>query len=218
MKFLDVPQSGSVAATTSSRNRFGQYRRTRAIPVQPRTPAQVAARSRLSTMAASWRGLTSAELTSWNSFGQSFTVVNSIGATVHLTGLQCYIKVNTVNLLNGGSAVSTPPALPSFVACTVTSIDATAATPIIEASGVAPASGTLFMFYASPQLSPGVSFNGVYRYLQTGQTFTSGKLSLQTAYAAKFGTLVSGKKIFVKVVQAQNGMQDNGTLFSTIVI
>lgn len=217
MKILDVPQSGSVGARTSSRNRSGQYVRQRANPVQPRTPAQVAQRARLTSISASWRGLTSTQIASWNAFGQSFTVVNSIGATIHLTGLQCYVKVNTVNLLNGGSIVSTPPALPSFVANTVTGVDATAATPVIEASGANPASGTVFMWYASPQQSPGVSFNGVYRYLTTGQTFTSGKFALTSFYTAKFGTLVSGKKIFVKCVQSQAGMQDNGTLFSCIV-
>lgn len=147
----------------------------------------------------------------------SFTVVNSIGATINLTGLQCFVKVNTTNLLNGGSVVSTPPALPSFIANTVTGFTAVSATPLIEAQGANPAAGTLFMWFASPQVSAGVSFNGVYRWLVTGQTFTAGVFSLQTVYAAKFGALVAGKKIFLKVVQSQAGMEDNGTLFSAIV-
>lgn len=217
MKILDVPQSGSVGARTSSRNSSGQYVRQRAIPTQPRTPAQIAARAKLSDISAAWRGLTLAEMASWNAFGKSFTVVNSLGTTINLSGIQCYVKVNTVNLLNGGSIVNTPPALPSFLAITVTGVDATAGTQLLEGAGTAPASGTLFMWFVSPQLSPGVTFNGQYAWIVTGQTFTSGKFSLTAAYTAKYGTLVAGKKVFVKVVQSQAGMQDNGTVFTCIV-
>lgn len=217
MKILDIPQSGSVGAVTSSRNRSGQYRRQRAIPTQPRTVAQIAARSRLTSQSAGWRGLTDAQRAAWNAFAASFTVTNSLGTTINLTGAQCFIKVNSVNLLNGDTVVVLPPALPSFIAVTVTAMDAVAATPIIELSGTNPAAGTKFMIFASPQLSAGVSFCGQFRWIQTSQTFTTGKMSLQTAYAARFGALIVGKKIFVKVVQSQAGMQDNGTTFSAIV-
>ena len=217
MKILDVPQSGSVGARTSSRNSSGQYVRQRAIPTQPRSASQVARRATLTAFAAAWRGLTSAQIAAWNAFGQSFTVVNSLGTAIHLTGLQCYIKVNAVNTLVGDASVSVPPALPSFTTCSVTGATAVSATPLIAVQGIAPASGTKNMAFASPQLSAGVSFNGQYRYLQLADTFSSGACSLQTAYAAKFGALILGKKIFVKIVQDQAGMQDNGTIFACIV-
>lgn len=217
LKILDVPQSGSVGGRTSSRNSSGQYIRARAIPTNPNTPAQSRARAALADLAAGWRGLTSTQMTSWNNFGQSFTVVNSLGTTIHLTGLQCYVKVNTVNLLNGVAAVSTPPALPAFVACTVTAVTAVSATPLIELAGATPAGGTVYMIYSSPQCSAGVSYQGNYRWIQTSTTFSSGLLSLQTAWALKFGALIAGKKIFIKVVQSQAGMQDNGTIYTCIV-
>ncbi len=217
MKILDVPQSGSVGARTSSRNSSGQYVRQRAIPTNPKTAAQVNARASLTDLAAAWRGLTSMQIASWTAFGQSFTVVNSLGTAIHLTGLQCYVKVNAVNKQNGDAVVSTPPALPSFVACTVTAVTAVSATPLISLAGTTPTSGTKYMVFAGAQTSPGVTFFGNYRWIQTGTTFTSGALSLQTAYAAKFGILVAGKKIFVKVVQSQAGMQDSGTIYTCIV-
>lgn len=217
MKILDVPQSGSVGARTSSRNRSGQYVRQRAIPTQPRTVAQIAARSRLTTQSAAWRGLTDAQRAAWNAFAQSFTVTNSLGTTINLTGAQCFIKVNTVNLLIGDATVNVPPALPSFLAVTVTGVTAVAATPLITLQGVNPAAGTKFMIFGSPQLSAGVSFNGKYAYLVTNQTFAAGAMSIQTVYAARYGALIVGKKIFIKVVQSQAGMQDNGTAFTTIV-
>lgn len=217
MKFLGPPQSGSQANVTSSRNRGGQYIRTRAIPTQPNSAAQVNQRARLTTTSAGWRGLTDAQRAAWTAFGNSFTVTDSLGQTRNLTGSQCYVKVNSVNMLIGDAIVATPPALPSFVANTATGLTATAGTPVFTIQGATPAAGTKHMVYASPPRSAGVSFENDFRYIQTGTTYTSGNLDIKTAYTAKFGALIAGKKIFVKVVQSQSGMQDNGTLFSVIV-
>lgn len=216
MKILDVPQSGSVAATTSSRNRSGQYRRTRALPTQPRTTAQVNQRARLTSQSAAWRGITAAQRAGWNAFANSFTVVNSLGTTIQLTGHQCFIKVNTVNLLLGAATVAVPPALPVFVANTVTAVTGVSGTGIIKAAGTSPAAGTTYMFFATPQLSPGVTFTNNFRYLASFTVATGGFFDFSTAYAAKFGALILGKQVVVKVVQSQAGMQDNGTFFSCI--
>jgi hypothetical protein len=217
MKILDVPQSGSVGARTSSRNRSGQYVRQRAMPTQPRTASQVAARSALSGQSAAWRGLTDAQRAAWNGFAQSFTVVNSLGSTINLTGHQAFCKINAVNIKNGDATVVVPPALPAFGACSATGADGTAATQLLELSGVTPTTGIKHMVYVSPQLSPGVSYNANFRYILTGTTYTAGKLALTTAYTAKFGALIAGKKVFVKVVQSALGFQDNGTVFTAII-
>jgi hypothetical protein len=217
VKILDVPQSGSAGNLTSARNRSGQYQRARSMPTQPRTASQVAARARLTTLSAGWRGLTDAQRAAWNAFANSFSVTNTLGQTIFLTGHQCYVKVNTVNTLNGDATVAAPPALPSFLAATTTGLTAAAGTPAIDVAGSSPAGGTKFMFYASPQLSAGVTFNGDYRWLKTMTTATSSKFSLLTEYVAKFGALIAGKRVFVRVVQSQAGMQDNGTLYTAIV-
>jgi hypothetical protein len=113
--------------------------------------------------------------------------------------------------------VSAPPALPSFIPATVTGITVTAGTQLIEVNGTSPASGTKFMIYASPQRSAGVSYEGTFKYMATFTTATSGAFVFTTAYTTQFGTLALTKKVFVKVVQSQSGMQDNGTLFSAVI-
>lgn len=217
-KVLTVPTSGSIGNVTYSRNRNGQYIRQRSIPTQPRTAAQVNQRARLTTAAAAWRGLTAGQMASWTSFGLSFTVNNSLGTPINLTGLQAYTKVNTVNALNGDAQVSTPPALPVFLPCTATGITVTAGTPLFEVNGVTPAAGTKHMIYASPQRSAGVTFNGTFGYIDTATTYTSSEFVITTKYVAKYGTLIIGKKVFLKVVQSQAGMQDNGTVFATTIL
>jgi hypothetical protein len=157
-------------------------------------------------------------MAAWTAFGNSFTVVNSLGQSNHLTGLQCYTKVNTVNALNGGSQVSVPPALPVFIPATVTGITVTAGTPLVEVNGSTPAAGTIFMVYATAQQSAGVTFVNNYAYIASFTTATGSEFVITTAYSAKYGAPIIGKKFFIKVVQSQAGMQDNGTVFSTVVL
>ena len=217
MKIIDIPQSGSIGNQTSSHNRSGQYRRARANPTQPRTTAQVAARSRLTTVSAGWRGLTVAQRAAWNAFAGSFSTVNSIGTTVTMTGHQSFVKVNTVLLQTGSATVTMPPALPSFVAPLITGMTATAGTQALSLTSTLAAGNTTYMVYATAQLSPGVTFASGFRYLQNFTAATATKLDLTSAYTAKFGALIAGKQVFLKVVQNQGGMQDNGTNYSAIV-
>jgi hypothetical protein len=217
MKILDIPQSGSVGNQTSSRNRSGQYRRARSLPTQPRTSAQVNARARLTSASAAWRGLTDAQRAAWNGFAQSFSVVNSLGQTINLTGAQCYVKVNTVLALTGSAAVTAPPALPTFGPTLATALTATAGTQALSVASTLTTGSSTYMVYASPQMSAGVSYCGQFRYLANFTQATATKLDILSAYTAKFGALLAGKKIFVKVVQNMSGMQDNGTLFAAVV-
>ena len=217
MKILDIPQSGSIAAQTSSRNRSGQYRRTRALPTQPRTVLQMAARARLSAASAGWRGLTDNQRAAWAAFALTFSVVNSIGTTIQLTGAQCYVKVSCVNALLGTTYSATPPAVPGFDAVTVTGISGAAGTPALAVAGTTPTDGVTHMLYVSPQMSPGISFCGSWRYLANVTTYTLGSYDILAAYSARFGAPAAKLKIFLKVVQQKAGMQDNGTLFSCIV-
>lgn len=216
MKYLGIPQSGSMAGTVASRNSSGQYYRSRAMPTQPRTAAQIRARASLSDISSAFRSLTPTQIASWNAFGQSFTINNSLGTAIHLTGLQCYTKVNTTNQLNGDALVSVPPALPAFVAPLTTGITVSGTTAAFTLTGAVPAAGTEYQVFVSPALSPGVTFNGKYAWIVSKPTFTSGSANLLTPYEAKYGAPVTGKQYFVKVVQSQAGMQDNGTVYRTI--
>src|SRR5437773_235439 len=111
MKLLDVPASGSLRGDTHSRNRFGQYVRTRAIPVNPNTSAQGAARARLALNSAAWRSLTAAQRAAWSDLGLSMSRTDSLGQTINLTGIQSYCSVNGERLTAGDAVVSDAPAV-----------------------------------------------------------------------------------------------------------
>jgi len=58
MKALKSPQSGKRGTVVSFKNRYGQLEREHVIPTNPRTPAQVRARSDIGRISARWHKLT----------------------------------------------------------------------------------------------------------------------------------------------------------------
>jgi len=128
MKILDVPQSGSVGGVTSSRNRFGQYRRTRATPVNPRSAAQAVSRSRMSVNAALWRTLTGAQRAGWSDLGLSMVRSDALGQSYSLTGFQTFCSVNNTLASSGASGVTAAPGLVTPAGLLTGVLTATAAT------------------------------------------------------------------------------------------
>lgn len=112
MKILDVPQSGSVAGVTASRNRFGQYKRTRAIPVQPRTPKQTFNRSFLTVGSSGWRQLSDAQRTAWNDYAAQITRSDRLGSGYTPTGASLYTGAG---IISGAAAADPPAELPDYV-------------------------------------------------------------------------------------------------------
>lgn len=197
MKILDVPSSGSLQSRTFSRNRFGQYCRSRATPVNPNSTNQSTVRSRLAANAAGWKMLSAAQRAGWGSLGGLISRTDSLGQTYTLNGFGAYVSVNN-NLMAAGSAtVSDAPAFavpdsPVVGAITLTAIAFTVAyTPTPLGAGVR------VFAYASPQRSAGRSFEGDLRLIQVSAAAAASPVNLLAAYTARFGVPVVGNKIFV---------------------
>ena len=200
MKMLDVPRSGSQAATTASHNRNGQYTRSRRAPVQPRTPAQLNVRARQASNAAAWRTLTNTQREGWTSLGMMMTRTDALGQTYTLTGFQAYCSVNNNLAQSGGTLLSDAPALETPTGLSSITVTLT--------GGVTPAFSVAFtptplptgekaMFRCSPQTSAGRTFNGDYRVITVTSAAATSPTNILTAYQAKFGTPVTGNAIFV---------------------
>lgn len=163
MLILDVPQSGSVAGVTSSRNRFGQYRRTRAIPVQPRTPKQGQVRALLAAGSSAWRGLTDAQRTGWNDYAAQIERSNRLGSGYSPTGAALYAGAV---ILTAAPVVTDPPdALPDYV-LQINGMTYTDSTPGPEALTVAiqtTSSSNNVMVETSGPVSPGITSTAAIR-------------------------------------------------------
>ena len=205
MKYLGVPSSGSQAGTTASRNRFGQYFRTRAIPVNPSTPQQLVMRARMSTNAAGWRALTDAQRAGWEALGLMISRTDALGQAYTLNGFMAYCSVNNNKLDAGDAVVADAPAIvtPADLA-TVTITLTAAALSIAYTATPLPASTRLFIF-ASPQKSAGRQFNGDYRLIAVTAAAAASPHNLLAAYTARLGVPVVGNKVFFKLTTYNGG-------------
>jgi hypothetical protein len=217
MLFLGDPRSGSYQGMTASRNRFGQYMRTRASPVQPRTVAQQAQRARMSTNAAAWRGLTDAQRAGWLSLGLAITRTNALGSSYTLDGFMAYCSVNNNKLDAGDAAISDAPAIVTPADLLTATVTLTAVAFSIAYTATPLAAGVRLFVWASPQRSAGRFFEGDYRLLAVTAAAAASPANVLAAYTAKFGVPVVGKRIFINLQTYQAGFKGSPFPVSQVV-
>lgn len=113
MKYMPGPLaaalSGSTGGTTASRNRYGVYFRTRAIPVTSTTPAALNAKGRLATASQAWESLTEAQRLSWSEWAVDHPIIDRIGQQQTLAGNAAYIQINSRLAAIAEAPLSVPP-------------------------------------------------------------------------------------------------------------
>lgn len=199
MKYLGNPQSGSQAATVASRNRYGQYYRTRSVPVNPSSSAQVLARSRLATNASNWRDLTAAQRLAWGDLGAQIIRADSLGSTYSLTGFQAYCLVNNNKLAAGDAAISDPIAYAVPDPLLTITPTATIATLSLAYTATPLPAATRVFSYLSPPRSAGRVFEGDYRLIAVSAAAAASPANVFAAYVLRFGAPVVGNRIFISM-------------------
>ncbi len=218
MKILDVPQSGSLAGQTSSRNRFGQYRRTRAIPVNPSSTAQQEARTILQTNAAAWRALTSEQRAGWDALGASMTRQDSLGQTYTLTGAQAHASVNGNRLHAGDAVVTAAPGLITPDPITIGVITLTVAAHTIAFTPTPLAAGERLFVYLSPQRSAGRSYEGDLRLIYVSAAALASPADVETDYNARMGLPIVGNRVFYSILRYKLGFVSTPAVTSAVVV
>ncbi len=200
MKVLTIPQSGSIAGTTASHNRAGQYLRSRRTPVNPvGTGRRGAIRTAFGAAARGYAGLTGPQQAAWTSYAASYPITDSLGQSITLTGQQMYVSINT-QLLNCGQAQSSVPPVSNVVASagvpTLTAVHAGAIT--LTPTGLGAAGDFQLYAFSAPQSSGTSSMR---TFWQAGHVSGSSTTAIvaTTAYTAQFGAVVAGQRIFFKV-------------------
>jgi hypothetical protein len=201
MKFLDVPQSGSIAGSTHSHNRAGQYTRNRRSPVQPvGTGRRAFIRSAFGAASTAWSGLSSSQQAAWVTYADGHPIVDSLGQSIKLTGHQMYVAINTQLRNVGGASSSAPPVSSATVAPVVTVYTAVASTGVVTITMTASggASDWILVAFARPQ---GAGRSQVSAYWQADVLAGNslGNATEGTKVVAQFGALVAGQRLFLKL-------------------
>jgi len=217
VKFLDSPRSGSYQGLTSSRNRFGQYVRTRATPVNPNSGAQGTVRNRMALNAAAWRDLSDVQRAGWTSLGLAMSRTDSLGQTYALTGFQAYCSVNNNNLAAGNAVVSAAPALITPTGLLTATITLTAAALSIAYTPTPLGTGIRLFSFASPQRSAGRNFEADFRLIAVSAAAAASPANIFTAYSARLGTPVVGNRIFFSFQLYEGGFTSGAMIISQLV-
>jgi len=101
---------GSVNGVTYARNRYGLYARSKASPVQPRTPAQSERRAQLTVLSQRWRTLSETNRAEWRALADELIRSDALGLTYRLSGLQAYLQFNLWRALLQLPPQDNPPA------------------------------------------------------------------------------------------------------------
>lgn len=217
MKYLGDPSSGSQAGTTASRNRFGQYYRTRATPVNVNSTQQGVVRSRMAANSAAWRALTGAQRAGWTSLGYAISRDDSLGQSYTLNGFMAFCSVNNNNVAAGNAVVADAPSLVTPSALLTAPITLTAASFSIAYTATPLSAGSRLFTRVSPQGSAGRTFNGDFRLLAVSAAAAASPANVLAAYTAKFGVPVIGNKIFVSLQIYNSGFLSGPLITSAVV-
>lgn len=103
---------GSISGVVYSRNRGGAYVRSRITPLNPQSPRQVAVRAALADFAQRWSNvLTQAQRDSWDLYAANVPLNNSLGEPRNITGLNMYIRSNSLLLDTEATLVDDGPVI-----------------------------------------------------------------------------------------------------------
>lgn len=217
MKFLGDPSSGSYQGKTFGRNRFGQYIRTRATPVNPNTTFQASVRARLGGNAADWRTLTDVQRAGWESLGLLMTRTDSLGQSYALNGFGAFCSVNNNLVAAGDAKLTDAPALVTPTTLLTAAITLTAAAASIAYTATPLAAGVRLFSFMSPQRSAGRQFEADYRLIAVSAAAAASPANVFAAYQARFGTPVVGNKVFFSLQLYKGGFLGAPFLTAAVV-
>lgn len=191
MKYQGPPQSGSIASTTFSRNRYGQYTKARSGGGGPGNVA-------VADAVAAWQALTDAQRIVWNDFANQNVSRDSLGKQTRLSGFNMFCQ----QTLSGFVGIEDAPwrfgTIPS--SAIVSWVGSAIKVDIVTEPTC------YFTTQSSGVVTPGtMSPPGKGKWwlnLNEGQISTSGShvIDLSSGFVARFGALpASGQYCFVRV-------------------
>ena len=208
MKFksaLMTQASGSTGGLVASHNRGGMYFRARSIPVNPGSAQQQSVRTAMSNLVTAWsQTLTTAQRAAWEVYATNVPVVNAVGDTIQLSGINMYCRSNVSRLQVGVNPVNDGP----------TTYDTGSFTPVLFTADPIPPQyqitidnsddwanedDAFMLVYGSRPQGVGINyFKGPYRKVDGfSGSIASPPVNAQTCVPAF--TFTTGQKVFLQV-------------------
>ena len=218
MKALKSPQSGKRGPVVSFKNRYGQAEREHVVPINPRTPAQVRARSDFGRASARWRTLTDAQRRAWMATAKDAPSRSRLGQSGPLTGCALFVKINSNLAAIGLPQVDMPPDFPQFGPNPVGELSITNTGGVIELKlSVAGMPRQPIIVSGAAPCSAGVSYVDHFANLGLLPAPNGGFSTITDLYVAKYGVPPVGTRVVIRIRQQVNGWDDYPMETTTVV-
>ena len=203
--------SGRIGGTVFSKNRAGVYIRNGTKPVNTYTIYRAEVKARLSAASQHWVGMSLADRTAWNVWAAQIPWKNRLGQSISLTGQQACIQCNARILAVGAAMIDVPSlsAPPENISnVTVTRDIGSGTFNLAWTSGALGATEYLWLRGCILETSSRQYVTNLFRWFMTSPAAATTPQTLETAVAARFGTLQVGQ-IFVleySVIDSASGL------------
>lgn len=194
-----------IAGNVFTKNRYGAMVRQKVTPRNPKSEAQSTSRSLFSAVSAQWRNLTDVQRNAWSNFAATISAFDVFRVANVLTGQVAYVKLNTLLKSAGLPGISEPPTTAVLdTAFVIGSVgiednDVTVNVTAPDGTAVFGAPGYLYLVDATSQLSAGI-MTRTHGFARISNFSTAeNPINISAPYIAKYGELIPGRKIFLRV-------------------
>ena len=194
--------SGKIGGTVFSHNKGGAYIRNGAIPTLVSSAAAIAAKNRVSVLSVAWSGLTDAQRAAWKLYAEQNTVINRLGNSITIPPLAHYISINSRLMASADTVLDVPPisAAPDPLDTITLTADIGAGDFEIAYTATPLGAGIKLWVEACLLGSPTIHYiKNRLRLLQISAAAAASPLDIETALAARFGTIQVGQECHVMV-------------------
>lgn len=194
--------SGSIGGTVYSRNRYGTYIRTRAIPVNPNTSHQQKIRGILAARSQEWRDLDDDTRNQWVTWAAINPFTDVLGNSQVLQPNAAFVRLNMLLTHVGDEVIESPPvgaapdALTSFSFVASKTLESCVLT--YEPT---PLDGDdHLVIYAAVVNSAGVKYvENLYKMVEISAVATPSGISPIVAIENRFGDLIVGQTVHIRL-------------------
>lgn len=195
---------GKSGGNVMSRNKSGNYVKTRVTPINPQTIISQPRRGYYSYLTQTWKTLSAANIVLWNAATVNYPRLDRIGNTYYPSGFNLYLELNLNVYDVGGAYLAAPPVKAIPPALPVITPVITLGPPFtltLNYASLLPVSTDIFQVFASPALSPGRStVTSQYRVVTTITNTGQAANNIGAAYLTRFPIPYIGSRIFIKAV------------------
>jgi len=195
--------SGRIGSVVFSHNRGGPYCRNGTIPTLVTSEAAINAKGRLAAQSQAWDNLTPTERLAWLEFARSNPVTNRVGSQVTIGGNAAFVGINSRLAYTGDTLLTDPPIAdpPAALTSLTLSADIGAGTFDLTFAATPLDAGVRLWVLACLLDNPGINYvENRLRLLVASAAALASPLDIETEVAARFGTIIVGQKLVVRVM------------------